>query len=349
MIIWFWACTTQENTSESPAYTRNAIVMSSVAFDYSVGALAHFELETNTLTENIASVSGDPVVIYDEGFIWQLNRYQHDTLRKYTPEELHTPQKEVSVAATIGSSNPHDVEVCAENLFVSLYGLSTLSIRDLQTLKEISSLNLTAYADEDGIPEMSSLVEWDGTLFVGLQRLDRNNGFEARTSTILQIDCSTHNILSEWNVGSNITLFHNEDAVYAITQQYEDRSAGILSFTENEWTPIFEAEEAISYAGIQKNRLVYVSLATDMSAYQFHCVDLETTEAISSEPIREFITDLWLENEQTAWFGTHWGWMDPSHTQPGLWMLDTQTCSPITQWEMEFAPFSMAFVPQKEE
>ena len=349
MIILFWACTTQENTSESPTYPRNAIVISSVAFDYSVGALAHFDLETHTLTENIASVSGDPVVVYDEGSIWQLNRYQHDTLRKYTPEELHVPQKEISVAATIGSSNPHDVEVCAGNLFVSLYGLSNLSIRDPQTLEETSSLDLRSYADEDGIPEMSSLVEWEGTLFVGLQRLNRNNGFEARTSTILQIDCSTHSILREWNVGSNITLFHNEDTVYAITQQDENSSAGILSYTENEWIPIFETEETISYAGIQDNRLVYVSLAADMSAYQFHCVDLETTETVSSEPIREFITDLWVQNEQTAWFGTHWGWMNPSNTQPGLWTLDTHTCSPIEQWKMEFAPFSMAFVPESTE
>ena len=59
--------------------------MATVAMDYSVGALATFDLDTETLTENVSSISGDPVVVMDSGLLWQLNRYQYDTLRKYDP------------------------------------------------------------------------------------------------------------------------------------------------------------------------------------------------------------------------------------------------------------------------
>ena len=40
--------------------------MATVAMDYSVGALATFDLDSQTLTENIASVSGDPASSWTE-------------------------------------------------------------------------------------------------------------------------------------------------------------------------------------------------------------------------------------------------------------------------------------------
>ena len=51
----------------------------------------------------------------DGGWLWQLNRYQYDTLRKYDPENLQVPVAEVSLASDVGSSNPHDVAYVATN------------------------------------------------------------------------------------------------------------------------------------------------------------------------------------------------------------------------------------------
>ena len=65
------ACTDTKTTDTAPATElgSNGIIMAMVAMDYSVGALATFDLDSQTLTENIASVSGDPVIIMDGGWL----------------------------------------------------------------------------------------------------------------------------------------------------------------------------------------------------------------------------------------------------------------------------------------
>ena len=135
--ITLFACTDTKTTDTSPVNElgSNGIIMATVAMDYSVGALATFDTETSTLTENISSISGDPALVMDGGWLWQLNRYQYDTLRKYDPSNLQVPVAEISLAPDVGSSNPHDVAVCGDALYVSLYGSDSLPILDLDSWK----------------------------------------------------------------------------------------------------------------------------------------------------------------------------------------------------------------------
>ena len=92
------ACTDSKTSDTSPVDVlgNNGLIMATVAMDYSVGALATFDTETSTLTENISSISGDPALVLDRGWLWQLNRYQYDTLRKYDPSNLQVPVAEIS-------------------------------------------------------------------------------------------------------------------------------------------------------------------------------------------------------------------------------------------------------------
>ena len=102
-MIFFWllACTNNKPIDTTITEIENpSFVLAMVALDYSVGSLAQFDLETQTLTEDIASISGDPIVVYDDGYIWQLNRYRYDTLRKYTPDNLGVPIGEISLRSS---------------------------------------------------------------------------------------------------------------------------------------------------------------------------------------------------------------------------------------------------------
>ena len=68
-VLTLLACTDTKttDTSASNELGSNGLIIATVAMDYSVGALATFDLDSQTLTENIASVSGDPVIIIDGG------------------------------------------------------------------------------------------------------------------------------------------------------------------------------------------------------------------------------------------------------------------------------------------
>ena len=349
MILWFLACTTNEQADSKVASNPQdpSLVMAMVAFDYSVGSLALFDLETETLSEDIASISGDPVVVYEQNAIWQLNRYQYDTLRKYSPTNLQFPEQEVSLASDAGSTNPHDTEVCANNLFVSLFGTTTLPVLNPDTLETINEIDISQWADGDGIPEASSLVEWNDTVFVGLARLDRNNGFSPKTSMILQFDCASFELINNWEMGTNIRLIETEDNIILVTQGDESHDPGVLSWNPDttEWDRLWTTQTELSVVAFQENRLFYASLASDMSGYQLNCVDVENGAQTTSEPLSEYVTDLWIEDQQTGWMGTHWGWVDAGNVTPGLSRIDLATCSTSQFWPTQFAPFSIAFVP----
>ena len=205
--LTLFACTDTKTTDTAPVTEigSNGIIMATVAMDYSVGALATFDLDSQTLTENIASVSGDPVIIMDGGWLWQLNRYQYDTLRKYAPENLQVPVAEVSLASDVGSSNPHDVAYVATNSS----SLSTAKIEYRYwikaSLEQLNEIDISEWADADGTPEASSMVVVGDQLYVGLQRLDRNNGF----ALVRRSPCKSTVPLNVWSTAGRWVAMSN--------------------------------------------------------------------------------------------------------------------------------------------
>ncbi len=334
------ACTSPKFQDTSHPNTAN-LIMTTVAMDYSVGALASFDTDSDTLTENISSVSGDPVVVSDGGWIWQLNRYQYDTIRKYDPSNLQVPLAEVSLAPDVGSSNPHDVAICGTSLVVSLYGQDYLALLDPNTLALTGQIDIGSFADDDGIPEASSMVRVEDSLLVGLQRLNRSAGFTPETSTILVIDCNTHTVTDSVFTGQNIHLFEWGDTVAYVTESTTDTSSTVYVFEDEAWQAVHTSPERISSIDYGDNTLFYSTLSADQLSYQLHCLDLESDTLQSSTVISEYITDLVIEDASTGWVGAHWGWSDVSSAEPGLYRLDLDTCSVMTHWDMALAPFSM--------
>ena len=339
-ILSLFACTStkQTDTDITPAH---GLVMATVAMDYSVGALATFDAETETLTENIASISGDPALVLDGGWLWQINRYQYDTLRKYHPQNLQVPWFEVSLAPEVGSSNPHDVAMCADKLFVSLYGSESMPILDTDRLNEITRLNLSGWADDDGIPEASSLVVVGDKLYVGLQRLDRNAGFSPNTSKVLQIDCTDESVDLSWEIGVNIELIEWNDTVALITQASEEESAGVFTLDGIQWTRVWTSDSAMSSASFKDGRLFYSSLNDSQTEYVLHCVEVTSQTERISEGWSEYITDALIEDNSTGWMSAHWGWSDIANSHPGLYRMDLESCTVSGYWPMSLAPFSM--------
>lgn len=337
------ACTDSKTSDTSPVNVlgNNGLIMATVAMDYSVGALATFDTETSTLTENISSISGDPALVMDGGWLWQLNRYQYDTLRKYDPSNLQVPVAEISLAPDVGSSNPHDVAVCRNVLYVSLYGSSSLSVLDLDSLETLSAIDLSQWADDDGIPEASSMVVVGDQLYIGLQRLDRNAGFLPQTSITLQIDCSSQSIVNSWEMGSNVDLIEWDDSVAMVTQSTDSIEAGVLAWNGTDWTRVWTADGNMSATEYKDNRLFYSSLNASQTEYVLHCVDVTSGMQSTSDAWSEYITDLLIEDSTTGWVGAHWGWSDVASSQPGLYRVDLDTCRVEEFWAMELAPFDV--------
>ena len=73
-------------------------VLATVADDFSLGALATVNLQTWNISDGLAPISGDPVVVAAGQWLVQLNRYNYDTVRLYQPSAWLQPLWEVSLA-----------------------------------------------------------------------------------------------------------------------------------------------------------------------------------------------------------------------------------------------------------
>ena len=72
-------------------------------------------------------------------------------------------------------TNPQDIEVvAADKAYVTLYERSEVLVVDPRDGTEIDRIDLSAFADADGLPEIADIARVGQRLYVSCQRLDRN-------------------------------------------------------------------------------------------------------------------------------------------------------------------------------
>ena len=151
VVLLFVACSSDKVQNDIPKSLGYDVVQATVSMDYAIGALATIDTTSNIVRDHVSSISGDPVLDFDGTYLWQLNRYRYDTLRKYDPANLSVPITEVSLMfGTEDSSNPQAVVRCADHLFVSQHDRSELLVLDIETLEKVGSVSLDAFVDDDG-------------------------------------------------------------------------------------------------------------------------------------------------------------------------------------------------------
>ncbi|MEM7180625.1 MAG: hypothetical protein AAF518_06920 [Spirochaetota bacterium] len=161
----------------------------------------------STMTEDGVSVAGaytnihsDAVAFYYNSKVYVLNRLNRDNLQILNPNLANLTENEFSLGAR---SNPHGIAFISETqAYISLYGEARILSVNPQAAQITASIDLSPYADADGIPEVSGLLLHDGRLYAAVQRLDRNNPTSiwppADYSLLLEIDISTNVIVATY-------------------------------------------------------------------------------------------------------------------------------------------------------
>ena len=139
-------------------------------------------------------IHSDAVVRVSGGMVFVLNRFLGDNVQRLdTSGGLRTRFQ----CSTGPASNPHDIAVVApDKAYVTRYDRAELWVVDPSatdcTRFRRGTVDLSAFADADGLPEMSQLAYVDGALFVTVQRLDRRRGFASTgSSRIIVVDTVT--------------------------------------------------------------------------------------------------------------------------------------------------------------
>jgi hypothetical protein len=125
-----------------------------------------------SVEENLASVHSDAVAREHGGLIYVVNRLFQDNIQVLDPEQGFATVRQFSVGP---GSNPQDIAFASPTrAYVSRYEESLLYEVDPTTGDVTDTIDLSVFADADGIPEMGQMAIWGDRLFVAIQRLDRD-------------------------------------------------------------------------------------------------------------------------------------------------------------------------------
>jgi hypothetical protein len=163
--------------------------------DFSTGSSSTIDLDGSYAeTINVASIHSDAVARYHNGHIYVINRFGADNIQILDPTNNFGTVRQFS---TGNGSNPQDVVVIrSDKMYVSRNDANALWIMNPQTGAQTGSIDLSPFADGDGLCEMQYMYLVGDRLFVALQRLDRNNFWQpAGTSYIAVIDINTDTLI----------------------------------------------------------------------------------------------------------------------------------------------------------
>lgn len=142
--------------------------------DYSTGSCSVIYLDgAYTTLRNVTSTHSDAVARYFGGLIYIVNRMGGDNIQVLDPEDAFSTKRQFSVGT---GSDPHDIAFAsASKAYVSRGNETDLLIVDPSTGAQLGVIDLSTFADGDGIPEMDCMLLSGDRLFVSVQRLDRDN------------------------------------------------------------------------------------------------------------------------------------------------------------------------------
>jgi len=143
-------------------------------------------------------IHNDAVPRLFRGLLYLVNRFDGDSIQVLDPENDFAT---LSNCTTGGGSNPHDIAVLnADKAYVTLYGSSDLLIVNPRPQSDctdfiLGRIDLSSFADDDGLPEMDQMVIVHGMLYVTIQRL--LNFAPAAPCGVVVIDTASDEVVDE--------------------------------------------------------------------------------------------------------------------------------------------------------
>ncbi len=209
-----------------------------ITTDFSTGSTAFLAANAAEAKVNLLGIHSDAVGHYHDGRVYIVNRWGQDNILVLDAMDLRTPLTQFSVG---NGANPHDIEIVApDKAYVTRYDTASLLIVNPQDGAELGEIDLSAFADADGLPEVSQIVRVGDRLYLSCQRLDRNGGWgptdisylivvDLATDTLVDIDPDAEGVqgipLSVANPNSMAVV--GEQIAVGVVVNFGDRAGGV--------------------------------------------------------------------------------------------------------------------------
>ena len=181
-----------------PTVAQRAVIATT---DFSSGDLSVIDTRSRVAKNGGILIHGDARVRTFGDRVYIINRLGQDNIIVLSKDDLATP---ITQYSTGNGSNPHEIVVAdAAKAYVTLYERKYLLVINPATGDSLGAVDLSGFADADGVPEASQMALFGSHLFVAIQRLNRDAFFGPTAfSTIAVIDTRT-NTLVDVDPGAN--------------------------------------------------------------------------------------------------------------------------------------------------
>lgn len=307
--------------------------------DFSSGSLATLAQGQSTARTNILNIHSDAVATYYQGNIYVINRLGQDNVIVLDAADPGVVLRQFSVG---NGANPQDIAfVSPTKAYVSLQNSSSLLIVDPSQGRIIGSIDLSGFADADGLPEAGEMEVCDGYLYVACNRLDRSdpwNWLPTEESPLVVVDTASDSVVDvnpsqpgaqgiSLELKNPVALVKFGDKLYlSCTGSYWDMTDGGIEMvdpSERKSKGILVGERdlggnvgALSIASPDKGYCVVLDASWNYSLVAFH--------PDSRSVLRR------LEGVESPWgglavLGDHLYVGDRSVSSPGVIVYDTAT------------------------
>jgi DNA-binding beta-propeller fold protein YncE len=153
--------------------------------DFQTGSLSVVNLDTRVVSKDVAPVHSDAVERWYGGLLYVVNRFGQDNVQVIDPAQNYATVLQFS---TGNGTNPQDIcFISPTKAYVTRYEVGDLLIVNPSTGAHLGVIALGGFADADGIPEMAHMVRVDNRVFVAIQRLDRNAGYQPTDRSLVAV------------------------------------------------------------------------------------------------------------------------------------------------------------------
>ncbi len=198
---------------------------------------------------NLGSIHSDAVARHHGGLIYVVNRLYADNIQVLDPEQGFATAIQFSVGP---GSNPQDIAVVSpDRAYVSRYESEWLYEVDPVAGAVVDSIDLSGFADADGIPDMAEMALVGDLLFVAIQRLDRDNFWlPVSPSYLAVIDTNTNSLVDADPVAPGVQGIELT-GLNPTSEMHVDEEAGIIYVGESgRWNVSDGGIDAVDAVGL---------------------------------------------------------------------------------------------------
>ncbi len=197
-----------QHAQTKPSPENQQLALIATAGDYGSKSGAHALIATDAPYDsliNLAPTSTTDIAVACQGnALYRLEKFGRNSITKFSLDAPATHQWQYSVSDAqdtqggqdFSNSNPYDILTVSDTkAYVIRYGSPLVWIVNPSATSganfKTGVLDLSAYADADGVPEVASGVIVDGKLFLVMQRLDTNKGWLPGAAYVAVYDTTT--------------------------------------------------------------------------------------------------------------------------------------------------------------